>query len=402
MDNKVLLIGYDYHLEGKAKKSLAIASLQATIEKYLPQFIVETFSFDVNEYQTLETTQFEKLMNVLEREYNYIAIGYYGWSKTQCLNLLEVINKKYPETVIILGGYEVNRQTLKQLNQKLADTVDYYIVGYAEESLIRILEGNSVNKVMDVPLKTIEIPPVYSSGVIDLTGVNNVRIETKRGCPMQCSYCSYSSNDHKNRIVHNMDTVKQEFDFLNDIVEKVNVIDPIFTIDNYMDVLNYLISIDFKPLISFQIKFELFYRLIKNTNILEKLNRLNTVLEFGFQTGNESVHELMHRNFDLDKSMEVLKTLSEYSIEYEISVIRGLPGETFKTYQNMINLLKDKKVKNVHFYPLTLLSNTRLSDEADTLSLETFTHNNLEYVCKTFSYTYEDYEKMKQYENNIV
>lgn len=398
MDNKILFIGYDYHIEGKAGKSLAIASLQASIEKYLPRFTVESYSFDVNKYQTLETDQLKVLMNILEKEYKYIAISYYAWNKSQCINLVELIKELYPESVIILGGYEVNGETLINLEQKFGDRVDHYIVGYAEEAIISILEGKTKTKIANIPLKTIKVPPVYSSGVINLEGISNVRIETKRGCPMQCSYCSYSSNDHKSRIVHDIDTVKQEFDFLNGKVDKVNIIDPIFTIDNYKDVLDHLISIDFKPVISFQVKFELFYRLMRKTDILDKLKKLNTVLEFGFQTGSESVHKLMHRDFEMNKVIAVIRELTFQNIQHEISVIRGLPGETLLSYRNMIDYFIEQNIENIEFFPLTLLSNTRMSDESNMLGIKTYTQKNLNFVCETHSYSVQDYQAMKTYE----
>jgi len=392
----LLLLTFDFHQRDKSTKSLAIANIEASINNNLPGIHVDTYSVDMNQLNRIKVPC-DDLKKVLSKHYDYIALGLYAWCKSEVNELIDYIRVKQPKCSIILGGYEVNKSTIDQLQLKYANKVNHYIIGYAEKAMVELLSGKTNDEVINAPLETFEVPPVYQSNVIDLKGITNVRLETKRGCPFQCAFCAYNSLDHK-AFSLNIQTIISELEFLNGKVEKVNIIDPIFTIDNYQDIINHLIAINFKPLLTLQVEFNQFGIIMENLDFLSKLAKLNVLLEFGFQSSSQSALKNSNRKMDLPSVLKTLALLKQYDIDYELSVIRGLPGETLKTYREMIDFFIYHQIKNVEFYPLTLLSNTPFHKDKLALKLETYTHQGMDYVNKTKTYTKKDYIAMKKYE----
>ncbi len=167
-------------------------------------------------------------------------------------------------------------------------------------------------------------------------------------------------------------------------VVKVNILDPIFTLKNFKEVLRYLVEIEFRPIISFQMKFEIFYKQISNDiELLNLFKLLNVELEFGLQSINRKVLANVERTNDIKIIEEVINTLNLNSIDYEVSIIRGLPGETVESFKELMKFIEHVKCKKYVVYQLTLLSNTKLFNDKEILEIESFTQNGLEYVIES-------------------
>lgn len=393
--SNLLFISFDFHELNKPIKSVAIATLEAYLIKKIKNIEVESFSFNMNDEYSILFEQMALLSRVLIKKHDYICISMYAWNMRYVNLLIELIKISNPTSTIIAGGYEVNFNTVEKLKNQYKG-FNHYIVGYAEESLYRIISRKDSNVVLSYEVDNKGVPEIYCNGIIPITSESVVRLETKRGCPNRCTYCAYKNNDHKKITTHNIDKVKKELEYLNYInVEKVNILDAIFTLENYKEILDFLVDIKFKPLISFQMKFELFYlEMNKNNGLLSSLNKLNVELEFGLQSISKEVLSIVERTNDLVKIEAVMKQMSENNIKYEVSVIRGLPGETVESYKNMIEFLTSNHCNKYVVYPLTLLTNTKLFDEREKLELKCIYQNGLEYVIGTKTYNYNDYLTM--------
>ncbi len=391
----VLFITFDYHFTNKPKKSVAVATLESYLKNKMKLINIDVFSFNMNESDSIYFSQMQQLTEQLSSEYDYICVGMYAWSMSYMNNLLILIEDASSFAKIICGGYEVNSMNINRLQISYSQ-VDHFIIGFAEEALYKLINNEIQSKVVSIDVNNNDIPKIYSNHIIDVKKGSTVSLETKRGCPYNCSFCSYKGNDHRKITKHNLDKIKVELKYLDQVgVEKVNIIDPIFTLKNYKSLLMYLIEINFKPTLSIQAKFEVLNNeMIRDKMLIDMLSKLNVVLEFGLQSINGKTLRSIERVNDLSVVQTIIHKLNDLNIKYEVSVIRGLPGETLDSFIDLLNFLDEISCKNYIVYQLTLLSNTKLCNQVDEFGLQYVTVNGLDFVISSNSYTYKDYLKM--------
>lgn len=393
---KILFITFDFHEFNKPIKSVAVATLESYLISNLEKLDIDSFSFNMNDEYSILFEQMMKLNSILKAaKYHYVCVSFYAWNMRYINTLLKLIKETSEITKIVAGGYEVNNNNIDELINVYVD-VNHFIIGYAEESLLFLLSGKDTSRVLNYEVDNKRIPEIYSNKIIPVDDNSVVRLETKRGCPMKCSFCAYKNNDHKKLTEHSLEKVKKELLYLNNKnVTKVNILDPIFSLMNYKDLLQYLVDIDFTPTISFQLKFELFFNSIqKDKEILVLLKKLKVELEFGLQSISRKALENVERENNLDIVKAVICLLNQHSIKYEVSIIRGLPGETILSFKNLLFFLHENQCQKYVVYPLTLLSNTKLFNDREKLELKTYVQNGLEYVIESYSYSYIDYLNM--------
>jgi len=397
--DNVLFITFDYHENNKPVKSVAVATMESYLQFKIKDITIDTFSFNMTEDDTILFEQMMILKNKLSIQYDYICVSMYAWNMRYINNLINLIDSLNSRAVIVAGGYEVSNKRIDELINTYS-RINHFIVGYAEESLYQIISKNKTSKVLSMEVDNNEIQAIYSNGKIKVDSNSSVRLETKRGCPYRCNYCAYKNNDHTKMTTHSINKIKEELLWLNKKkVYKVNILDAIFTTFNYREILDFLVKIQFKPIVSFQMKFEILYSILnKDEEILSMFSKLNVELEFGLQSNSTIALKNVERKNNMFKTAYVINQLNSKNINYTISVIRGLPGETTQTYEELLRYLKTCGCKNYIAYPLTLLNNTKLYDNTNLLKIKSILQNGMNYVIATYSYSYIDYLKMIEYE----
>jgi len=393
----VLFISFDFHERNKPIKSVAIATLESYLCNKIDNIQVDSFSFNMNDEYSIMFEQMIELKEKLILDHDYICVSFYAWNIRFLDKLMDLIKIESPKSIIVAGGYEVNSANINRLTKEYTE-VNHFVIGYAERSLEKLLIGSDKSRVLNFMVDNQTIPAIYSNSIVEVKESSVVRLESKRGCPGKCTFCAYKNNDHSYITLHNIDKVKRELTFLNKMnVMKVNVLDPIFTIKNFQEVLDYLVEIEFRPILSLQMKFEIFYKqLLKEPGLLKKMSLLNVELEFGLQSINTNVLDSVERINNMEIIRRVIKLLNQNSIKYEVSIIRGLPGETKETFNGIMKFIVEQDCKKFVIYPLTLLSNTKLHGMKDELKIRTYNQNGLDYVIESYSYSYSDYLDMKE------
>ncbi len=393
---KVLMITCDYWEEEKPKTNLGVATLVHYISDKTDDIEFDYISIDANN----KSKHLSNLNIASMEEYNVVCFGIYVWCVDEMLDITYELNQLSERPIIVFGGHEVTHEFIDRIGESKTD-VDHFIIGFAEEALYAVLTEEETKRVYD----KVEIPSlvagVYSNEIVLLDGVETVSVETKRGCPMGCSYCSYDVGKTRKISCYTCESVLNEFDFLKDKVKKINIIDPIFWMGNYKRVIEYIYNNGFGNQFTFQSEFLSISGKL-DEELLEKLSSLNVVLEFGLQSISEIVHKNVGRMFMFRVVEEVLDKLDYYGIQYEFSIIRGLPGETLESYKNTIDYAIGTKASKIFCYPLTLLNNTKLIQQKIDFEISSFCENGLEYVDSTYSYTKSDYLSMKLYEEIIA
>lgn len=400
---KLLLISFDFIRDGEPNTSLAIGSIMSYLysqKEYGAEF--EAKHHTINMFSLHKSTTSLEIAREIEyldiSSFDFIAISAYVWSEKYLNDLMHILRIKYLFTgKFILGGYQIsysNNPTAEYPNCEL------FVDGYGEDTVYQILMGKYKTGLIKSSLEFSDIPSPYTTGIIPIT-VNQykVRIETKRGCPYRCTFCAHRDLTNNKVLVKDNDRVFEELIFFkNKNVKKINILDPIFNAGkDYLKILKQMVSLGLTSQISIQTRFET----ISGANGKEFLNlceRLNIHLEFGLQTAirNESI--LIKRKNQPEKIASVLKELNKRGINYEVSLIYGLPSQTFQSFNESIEFLQINGCNKIKAFPLMLLKGTELYLEKEKYSMEEKIINeyDIPVVVKSDSFTENEWFRMKE------
>jgi radical SAM superfamily enzyme YgiQ (UPF0313 family) len=396
----ILIISFEIIREGECSISYSMASLLASLKlDTSKQLNITHWSFNVLE-ENYKSELYNKIklndLNIFDK----IAISVFVWSEMIAKELLGNIG--FYEGTIILGGRQIigEENDLKREYPKCK----IFIIGYGESCIHeaflldeeindpKFFYGNCENLNIPSPYLVNELPVKYNQKM--------VRMETKRGCPYSCAFCAHRDLNNNKIYYFPFDRIKSELNFFKERrVEKINIMDPIFNIgNNYLQILEYIYKNKIDSQISLQVRFER----IKNKNGLKFIDlcgKLNIILEFGVQSLIKKEYDIIKRGNDINTIGKVIGELIKNKINFEISVIYGLPEQTVETFQKTIELLNSFGcTNNIKAYPLMLLKGTYLYGGKQTWGLEEKNiekNYNIPLVVKSKSFSAKEWYEMK-------
>ncbi|MDM8521962.1 radical SAM protein [Desulfococcaceae bacterium HSG8] len=347
---------------------MSIASLLAFLkndERYGSDFFVHHLPLNVFKFGN-SISEIESFLSVFNIEkFDAVAISCYVWSE----HLINPLTAKLRETGfrnrIILGGPQISYSD--HVAEEYPDC-QIFISGYAEQALLdAVLYSEAINTPLVFKNNTDlnAVPSVYKTGEIPVThGQKMVRFETKRGCPYRCSFCAHRDLNGNRVQAYPKDRVYEELSlFKSRSVRKINVLDPVFNAgQDYLDILEEIRRIGLTSEVALQTRFEA----IKGENgkaFLDLCAELNVRLEFGVQTIMEDEYKAIRRPNNVRMIKSLMKELNDRDISYEVSLIYGLPNQTFDSFRRSVDFLKSNGCGNLTAYPLMLLKRTELYAE---------------------------------------
>ncbi|ARV14254.1 B12-binding domain-containing radical SAM protein [Polaribacter sp. SA4-12] len=404
----LLIISFDFIREGESETSLAIGSILSYIKNdidYGIKFKASHLPINVLEFnENFEVSDLNKyLSNYNFNEIDYIAISAYVWNEFITNSFINLIINKYNFTgKVILGGYQIsysNNPVLEYPN------CHYFIDGYAENALLSILKNENNSKVLKSNFDFSNIPSPYLTDEIQVDdNQEKVRVETQRGCPYRCNFCAHRDLTNNKVYKQSFEKTISEFKYFRyKKVEKVNVLDPIFNIgSNYLNILNELVKMNYKSLISIQVRFETIIG-DKGLRFLDLCEKLNIHLEFGLQTAIIKESILINRKNNPSKIKSVMHQLNKRNISYEVSLIYGLPTQTVTSFKKSISFLIENGCEKIIAFPLMLLKGTELFQEKEKFSLkeENIGEYNIPLVTSSNSFSKNNWLEMKKIANNL-
>nr|VFJ50877.1 MAG: Radical SAM superfamily enzyme YgiQ, UPF0313 family [Candidatus Kentron sp. DK] len=372
---KALIVSFDLPKKGETSPSLSIASLIAYAKadiRYGSEFCIKHVSFNMSDDHDRPLSYFmgEILDNCIQC--NTIVFSVYIWSEYLVVEILGKLRGMGYQGKIVLGGYQIIGQK-ETLNHDYPEC-DIFICGYGENSLTESI-------FMEKPARPVhlnrqpnfnELPSPYLSREIDVMhGERMVRLETKRGCPYQCSFCAHRDLAENRVYEINKSRIIEEIEWFNARkTRKVNILDPVFNAGNeYLLVLEEMLRMKFSSVISLQCRFEMI-KGEKGNRFIALVEKLDAVLEFGIQTIFEEESRAINRPINPDYIRKVLRLLKERGIAYEISLIYGLPNQTVDSFKRSIDFALENGATKILAFPLMLLKGTPLYAQKRKWNLE--------------------------------
>jgi radical SAM superfamily enzyme YgiQ (UPF0313 family) len=289
-------------------------------------------------------------------------------------NIIQYIKElAEPDIRVVLGGAGFSifsEEILKDLNHDLG------VVGDGEyvfaEILKKIKNGEDPRKIskgvcyldskgdyhqkppwrvenldnLPIPIREMMDNEAYLIDPLNNSGPVWGNIQTKRGCPMNCIYCSYRYIEGPNVRYRSPELIAEELDLIvnNYGLKNVFIVDSIFNL-NYehlkgtcQEIINHKVDVNWGANYVPSMKFLDLMPLMKESGAVH------------FATGIESLSEEMLKNMNKNRSPdEAILTSNkcmDLEIEQLIHMIVGGPGETLETVRASLDRLETIKSYN--------------------------------------------------------
>lgn len=334
----------------------------------------------------------EKVVQKIKEPY-LVGFSCYIWNWEYNKLLARKIKEKFPETFIVFGGTHVPDNSFGFFEEH--PYVDILVHQEGEvafsEILIALLQGKpdlkgvaglsikmedfstfkteKSNRIRDLSA----LPSPYLNGVFDyLLGSGftlNATQETNRGCPYQCTFCDWGGSTYSKVVPIPEERIIQEFEWFGK-----NKVEYLFNGDaNYgiwprdLDLTRSMIDIRAKNN-GYPISFRMCTakksndRIFDITKLLDSAG-MNKGATLSFQSMDETTLKIVKRsNIKIEAFSDFMDRYKAASIATYTELIMGMPGETYTSSKEGIDILLNAQANTVNLYvhACTVLPNSEM------------------------------------------
>jgi radical SAM superfamily enzyme YgiQ (UPF0313 family) len=383
--------------------SYSIASILATLKHY--NIPASHYSFDIRDFKKTDDgympIEVLNLYDIIEylKQFSCIALGVSRWSATYAYMLIRHLNDSGYKGKIVVGGYEITAMNESHPIQDILN-IQHFIQGYSEKPLVKLMQGMYTDdqKFIKEDLDQEFLFSPYSEGILN-TYSRKIYWETKRGCIFHCGFCEWG-NANIGMLPLNTVTIDSDIEiFSHSTIDEINILDATFNVKNdYQDILNKLISRT-NSKITFQARFEALKPEFLQFCATHK-ERLH--LEFGLQTIHKNEMEVIGRQNNIDLIRKKLHELNQLGIDYEVSIIYAIPGQTLTSFIDTIEFLRVNQCEKIMAYPLQIPLNSPLESKIKEYQI-TFKEDDfyVKSVASSFSFTKEERADMDEIASSL-
>jgi len=337
--------------------SFALRHLYANLGDFQPSSKILEFSIN-DAIQTIA----EK---ILDEEPDIVGLGTYIWNALEIQELLHIIKKTSPKTIVVLGGPEVSHEPMRV---DYSDA-DYIVQGEADLAFFELCKTiksdptpptkTTIIKQTVPNLKTLQSP--YQFYTDEDIQNRYLYVEISRGCPFECEFC-LSSMDEKVRTF-DLEQTLQSFEMLwKRGARNFKFVDRTFNINikTANKILDFFLAKEEPYFAHFEVIPDHFPDSIK-----EKIKQFPAgalQFEIGIQTLNLEVAKNISRNLKLDKIQKNIAFLEqETKAHIHLDLIVGLPGESLESFGKNLNKLVSLSSCEIQIGILKKLSGTYIN-----------------------------------------
>ena len=368
MTRRLVLVGLPWHRDRDPRVPLGHASLLAAARARGVEVASGSFSLNVERFDIDEVVEF-----VLSSAGNDgkadLGVGAYIWNERILQRLIPEFRRQGFSGRIIVGGPQVSYAGAGL--EEFYPGVDVFVRGYGEQVLPALAKSRLARPIPGVhyagsddlslqasaDLKS--LPSPLLSGVVPVPpGAALVRMETQRGCPFRCSFCQH--REAGRRLTQRelpLDRVLAEVDLVSDReVREVAILDPVFNMGSgHHEVLDRFIARGFGGKLSVQARLE-----TADDSFIEQCKALRVIPEFGLQTIHRPEQIAVQRPNSMGRVDAVLAELRRSEVPFLVTVIYGLPEQTYASFRATVEYLLEARVPAIRAFPLVLLRGTEL------------------------------------------
>lgn len=395
----VILVSIDWRRPQDGKTGLGIASIAAALQASgVPCQMIDA-QVNCPDFSLKRVLQ-ELLIAITEAGPNcLVGFGVYVWNDAEVRDLIRLIKGK--GTGIVLGGPQISYME-KNLLESIYPEADFFVRGQGEMAIVALAKGRMpddcgihIAGTPDLGRKAdhdlLELPSPYLLETIQIQ--DNIRWETQRGCPFKCSFCQH--REPGKRLKHqwfDCQRLEKELEmFAAAGVKRISVLDPIFHTNptRAIGVLNSIKAAGVTAQLALQCRFE-----TCTEEFLDALDGLDVTLEFGLQTTVKAEYLAIQRPNHMGIVCNRIRQLHERQIDFEISLIYGLPHQTLESFRASVDWCLQREVPRVRAWPLMLLRGTPLYEQKELYGFVESNDQSIPIVIASNSFSQEDYTEM--------
>jgi len=306
------------------------------------------------------------------------------------------IKDKFPEAIIVFGGWQQPTANRSQGFFEEEPYVDILVHGEGEISFREILvenlkENPDFTKITGCSVKNDDLttfitpprerikdlnsmPSPYLTGLFDPIAeetpyILESTIETTRGCPYQCTFCEIGTKYLQKIKWQSLDKVFQEIDWISaNKVEFVYNADSNFgLLPDHLDVTKYLVKK--KKESGYPVGHRCDWAKNKADKVIELAKlfydaNMDKGITIALQSMNpDTLKAIRRKNVDDGKLEQFLKMYNDWDLPSYVELILGLPEETFDSFVAGVTQVMELDQHNyIGIYPLTAFPNTPFGD----------------------------------------
>lgn len=395
----VVLVSLDWRRAQDGKTGLGIGSIAAALQAAnIPWRIIEA-QINCPDF-SLEQILARVLKAVTDAGTDcLVGFGTYVWNDKAVRSLIRQV--KDTGARIVLGGPQVSYMGRGEL-EKAYPEADYFVRGQGEMAMVALAYGKlppdcgiHVAGTPDLSRKAdhdlLELPSPYLLGTVE--PLASIRWETQRGCPFKCAFCQHRQPG--SRLKHQwFDSLRLERElelFAAAGVKRISVLDPIFHANSAraIEVLNAIKNAGVNAQLALQCRFE-----TCSPKFLDALEGHDVTLEFGLQTTIPNEYRAIDRPNDMEVVRARVRELHERQIDFEVSLIYGLPHQTLGSFRNSVDWCLQNQIPRVRAWPLMLLQGTPLYERKELYGFRESCDQPIPIVVASHSFSEADHAEM--------
>jgi len=331
------------------------------------------------------------LDNIVKEPPSMLGLSNYGWNENLNLKIGSHVRQKYPKTIIISGGPNLDEDTGNRINYlKEHNYIDYYLTEGGEEPFSELIDWLD-DKEKEVPKNIIfldkngelvntgrrkiekeskHIVSPYLTGNLDkfLNAGMVPLLETNRGCPFSCGFCAWGLASHSIVSKLKLENVLSEIEYIGKRTKQNNWI----ICDANFGILKRDVEIA-KAIKKTADKYgypkKVQIWLSKNTTdrnleIAEILGDMLTPVMAVQSLDEEVLKNIKRDNVSADMYYKYQKKFHDMGSTTYSDVIIPLPGETLETHFNGLKKLFDVGVDIIQNHNMRMLPGTEMNSSA--------------------------------------
>ena len=370
---KILLI-YPYWLENRTDIQDVIVP---PIGLYYVGSVLKENHYDVeilNWSRINETPEdIEKIL--LEKKPDIIGFSVLQANRWGGIEIASIAKQIYPKVKIVFGG--VTPTFLWEHFLTHFPEIDFVVIGEGEYTflnLVKFLESKKENKIKDIrgiafkkdgkAVRTASAEQIHHLDELPVPAkyFEYQHLSLTRGCPGKCRFCGSPKFWGPKVRFHSVDYFIDELERL--YKKGINFFyfsDDTFSVDKKR-----VIEICKKILEKgMNIKWVAISRVnYMSEDILYWMRKAGCIqISYGVESGSKKIRNLLNKKISNDDIEKAFAMTLKYGILPRAYFIYGCPGETRRTIQETIKLIKKIKPLVIHFFVLSLFPGTRLYED---------------------------------------
>jgi len=300
----------------------------------------------------------------------------------QAKSTIEICRKALPNSIIIAGGPHPSAlpaETLKKIPE-----LDICAIGEGELTMQELVKSQPIETINgiayrdgkeikltsprdfiknldDLPFPARDLFPLqkYKPSAPHGRKMPFFIMNTSRGCPFQCAYCSKDVFKNMYRAV----SPKRVADEIEELISKYRAKEIFFSDDDFsmnMERAEGICDEIIKR--GIKIRWSTSTRVDQVTEqLLSKMYRAGCrFICYGVESGNQKVLDTISKGYKTEEAISAFKMTREAKIATVCNFIIGLPGETKKTIQDTLDLMKKIKPNFISGSILSIFPGSRL------------------------------------------